>query len=483
MTSSILSAPLTGESVERRQWVILAAAVFTAALVVRLACFTGLIASDDLGYAGYARQISEGTYRLEPHHYAMRYGVIVPLAVCYGLFGIHEWTTVALPLLCSSLAAALAALVAARLAGLSAAWVTGLLMVTFPVDVRYASVLVPESFLQVILLAAALLFLRAETQNSRLLGLAAGVLLGLAYLTKEPGGFVAVAFFAFALLRRQWRLAFALAAGVAFVMAGELAWYWSQSGDPLFRLHATAVGVSTKASTLLLQSGDPLFRLHAMAVPKRSAMAVAANAGLSYRLWKAYPRMMLLPNVHFGLHSLVALGLAAIAVLRGKSFKAPWVLLLLWAILPFLYLNFGTYSLSYYRVLPPFPRYISLVYPPLFVLAAMVSLGWAGARPAPLWLVRMTLAVICVVGISCAARTRGTGYRAEHVQRLKEIAMVARRHNHQICEFGGADGIAWRRVLQIVAPDRIGCSGPAVLQLLPDADGLPMSKPRLKGTP
>jgi 4-amino-4-deoxy-L-arabinose transferase-like glycosyltransferase len=457
MTSSILSAPLTGESVERRQWVILAAAVFTAALVVRLACFTGLIASDDLGYAGYARQISEGTYRLEPHHYAMRYGVIVPLAVCYGLFGIHEWTTVALPLLCSSLAAALAALVAARLAGLSAAWVTGLLMVTFPVDVRYASVLVPESFLQVILLAAALLFLRAETQNSRLLGLAAGVLLGLAYLTKEPGGFVAVAFFAFALLRRQWRLAFALAAGVAFVMAGELAWYWSQSGDPLFRLHA-------------------------MAVQKRSAMAVAANEGLSYRLWKAYPRMMLLPNVHFGLHSLVALGLAAIVVLRGKSFKAPWVLLLLWAILPFLYLNFGTYNLSYYRVLPPFPRYISLVYPPLFVLAAMVSLGWAGARPAPRWLVRMTLAVICVVGISCAARTRGTGYRAEHVQRLKEIAMVARRHNHQICEFGGADGIAWRRVLQIVAPDRIGCSGPAVLQLLPDADGLPMSKPRLNGT-
>lgn len=453
MSKSIVSAPLPAESTERRQWLILAALVFTVALAIRLACFTGLIASDDLGYAEYARQIAHGTYRLEPHHYAIRYGVTVPLAVLYRLFGIHEWTTVALPLLCSSLAAALAALVAARLAGLSAAWVTGMLMATFPVDVRYASVLVPESFLQAILLAAALLFLYAETQNSRLLGLAVGVLLGFSYLAKEPGVFVAAAFFVFAALRGQWRLALALGVGVALVLAGEMAWYWSQSGDPLFRLHA-------------------------MGVHNNSPMAVAANEARSYRLWKAYPRMMLLPNIDFGLHSLSAVAVAAIALLHAKSFKAAWLLLSLWAALPFLYLNFGTSSLSRYWVLPVAPRYISLVYPPLFVLAAIVSLRWAGHRPVPTWLVRVALAVICAVGILCAARTRGTGYRTEHVKRLKEIAMVTRRHNAKICEFVGPDGTAWRQVLQIVAPDGIGCSGPAVLQLLPDAGGLPVSKPR-----
>jgi 4-amino-4-deoxy-L-arabinose transferase-like glycosyltransferase len=317
--------------------------------------------------------------------------------------------------------------------------------------VRYASVLVPEPFLQGILLAGALLFLLAERQNSGILGLAAGVFLGLSYLTKEPGAFVVVAFFAFALLWRRWRLAFSLAAGVAFVMAGEVVWYWSQSGDLLFRLHA-------------------------MAEHNRSPMAVEANENLSYRLWKAYPRMMLLPNIDFGLHSLIALGLAAIALLCWRSSKAVLVLLLLWATLPFLYLNFGTSSFGHYWALPVAPRYISLVYPPLFVLAAIVSLRWAGDRPKQRRLVSMTVAVMCIVGISCAATTRGTGYRAEHVHRLKEIAQVARRQNDQICEFAGPDGMRWRRVLQIVAPDRIGCLGPTVLQLLPDSNGLPMSK-------
>jgi 4-amino-4-deoxy-L-arabinose transferase-like glycosyltransferase len=450
VTHSILSEPITGKSLERREWIILVAAIFTAAIVIRLACFTGLIASDDLGYANYAQQISEGTYRLEPHHFAVRYGVIVPVAVFYRLFGIHEWTTIALPLVCSSLAAVLTAMIAARLSGLLAGWVAGILMATFPVDVRYASVLVPEPVLQAILLAGALLFLLAERQNSGILGLAAGVFFGLSYLTKEPGAFVVVAFFAFALLRRQWRLAFSLVAGVAPVMAGELAWYWSQSGDLLFRLHT-------------------------MAVHDRSDMAVDANKLLSYRLWQAYPRMMLVPNIDFGLHSLLTLGLAAIALLRWRSFKAL-LLLLLWAILPFLYLNFGTSSFGHYWALPVAPRYISVVYPPLFVLAAIVLVGLAGNGLNQRWLVGVALAVICIVGVFCAVATRRTGYRAEDVRYLKEIAAVARWHNEQICEFVGPDRIRWRQALQIIAPDRIGCSGPTALQLLPDSNGLPMSK-------
>src|SRR5215471_13708227 len=145
----------TGESIRRRNWIILTVGVFITALIIRLVCFTGLIASDDLDYVNYARQISEGTYRLESYHSAVRYGVFMPVAVIYWLFGIHEWTTLVLPLIYSSLAATFTALIAAELAGLPAAWMSGLLMATFPVDVRYASILVPEPFLQAVLLAAA----------------------------------------------------------------------------------------------------------------------------------------------------------------------------------------------------------------------------------------------------------------------------------------------------------------------------------------
>src|SRR5262249_29535322 len=154
----------------------------------------------------------------------------------------------------------------------------------------------------------------------------------------------------------------------------------------------------------------------------------------------------------FGLHSLLALGLAAIALVRWRSSRAV-LLLLLWAILPFLYLNFGTSSFDHYWALPVAPRYISLVYPPLFILAAIVLSGFAGNRPNQRWLVGVALAVICVVGVFCAVATRRTGYATEHVRYLKEITAGARWRNEQICELVGPDGIRWQQTLQIIAPD------------------------------
>jgi len=100
---------LTRENV-RPPWLILLP-VFVVSLSTRLFCFTGLIGSDDIVYSIYAERIAEGTYRLEPHrHIALRYGVIVPVAAIYKAFGMHEWSTVMLPLLASSLAPVLAAL-------------------------------------------------------------------------------------------------------------------------------------------------------------------------------------------------------------------------------------------------------------------------------------------------------------------------------------------------------------------------------------
>lgn len=450
MTASSISEPIVFRDADRRVWIMIAV-VFTVALIIRLACFTGLIASDDLGYAEYAQQISQGTYNLEPHHYAIRYGVLVPLAAVYRLFGVHEWTTVILPVISSSLAAALVAMFAARFSGHAEAWIASLLMATFPVDVRYASVLVPEAFLAALLLAGASLFVLAETQESIIFGLTAGFVLGLSYLTKEPGAFVAVAFIVFALLRKQWRLALAVASGMALVVAAEMAWYLSQSGDLLFRLHA-------------------------MGIHNSSPMVLAANEKLSYRLWKSYPRMMLVPSIDFGLHSLLALGLASVALFWERCTKT--VLMLLWASVPFLYLNFGTSSFRSYLVLPAAPRYIGLVYPPLFVLASVVLVRWVGHQIKRKIMVGATVTLVCIVGIACAATTRQTGYRTEHVKHLRMIAEVARRDRSRICKFAGPDGTEWRQVLEIIGRDRLGCDGPSVLQILPDQRGLPITTRR-----
>jgi 4-amino-4-deoxy-L-arabinose transferase-like glycosyltransferase len=424
--------------------------LFTAALAVRIACFTGLVASDDLGYSGYALQIARGTYHLEPHHYAIRYGLLLPVAAAYRVFGAYEWTTVLFPLLFGSLACVVAAEIARRYGGIPAAWIAGMLMVTFPIDVRYSTVLTPEPMCQLVLLLAALLYLQSRESGSRLGGLAAGACFGVAYLTKEPAAFVAVVFVVFALWTRRWALATQVAVGAGLVVAGELAWYWSQSHDLLFRPHA-------------------------MAVHNRSEMAVEANAELSWRLWKAYPRMMILPNVHFGLHSLFALVLAGYASVRNR-FDGDTRLFVLWALVPFLYLDFGSSSFTYYWALPLAPRYISLIYPPLFILSAMSLVRWwNGSSRARLISVGST-AIVCAVGIAAALSTRGTGYGTETVKRLKTISAAAATRNERIC-VTARDSASWRQLLRLLAPNQLGCAGERLIQLRMDATGRPVGVP------
>jgi hypothetical protein len=202
----------------RKHWIALLL-LFAFALLLRLVCFTGIIGSDDIGYGKFAQQIANGTYRLVLHHYAIRYGVIVPLGAIYRVFGVHEW--------------------------------------------------------------------------------------------KEPAVFVAGAIILWCSIRLQWKLAAAVLAGVLLVIGGEFLWYYSQTGDLMFRAHA-------------------------MVAHNNSPDVLEEHTHLAYRVWKQYPRMMIPPNVDFGLHSvlILACGIGAFAISRAKSDRS-FLFVALWAVLPF----------------------------------------------------------------------------------------------------------------------------------------------------
>ncbi len=98
-------------------------------------------------------------------------------------------------------------------------------------------------------------------------------------------------------------------------------------------------------------------------VPHRSAI----RYGLLLPLAALY---RVFPSVDFGVHSLVA-GLAAAAVSWARRERTVWLLLRATAPLP--YISFGTTRFARDSVLPAIPRYIGLVYPPLFLLALAAS--------------------------------------------------------------------------------------------------------------
>jgi 4-amino-4-deoxy-L-arabinose transferase-like glycosyltransferase len=372
--------------------------LFLLALLLRLACFTGIYASDDVAYSYYAQRIAEGSYVPVSHHFAIRYGFILPVGLIYAVVGISEWATIALPLVASSLSAVLLALIGTRLFSLQVGLAAGLLYATFPIELRHATILVPDGVAQCYILLAVLAHVRTEDRAPMALGALAGACIGIAYLTKEPAVFVAPALFLDAVLRRRWQHAFGIAVGVGAVIAVEHSYYWVATGDLLFRFRS-------------VDSHN-----YVMSIPPSEW-----NVPLTYRLFKEYPALMLIPNVHYGVHSLAALVLSAAALWRFRSDRRVYFLVI-WASLPWLYLNFGSSSLMQYLPIPTRPRYIIFAYPPLFLLAAWLLADLASKTA---WATRAAvslLAAVLVVGVVCGLSTRGKGLRAEKVAALRGIA-------------------------------------------------------------
>jgi hypothetical protein len=417
-------------------------ALTTLALVLRLACWTGLIGSDDLGYSHFAQAMARGTYQLEPHHLAIRFGLLLPVAALYRVGGVSEWSTVSVPLLASVLSVPALALIGRKMFGWRVGLIAGLLYATFPVQLRYASILVPEPVAAFLVLVAVLCFVHADGRRPTLL-CAAGLALGIAYLTKEPALFVAPALMLDAVARRQWRGAVLIALGVTTIVTIECAFY--------------------------LAHGDLLFRPHAMAVHERSGMALAANETLAYRLFKSYPRMMLVPSVDFGLHSVACLAGAAAALVIGPV--AGYRLALAWAVIPWLYLNFGTSSLTRYFALPVAPRYIEFVYPPLMLMTGVV-LARAFAARARIGLPSgAALALVAAAGLASGLATQGQGYRASEMTVLREIA----RRTRQLPSANfRAEDPHWERAMRIFGASLLSePSQRADFVIVPDPVGLP----------
>lgn len=441
-----------------KTWRLCLAALFVLAMLARLACFTGLIGSDDLWYSRFAQVIASGNYPDEANQWAGRPGVTIPVGFVYRLTGASEASSVALPLLASSASVLFVAAIGARLYGPLAGLVAGLLMCTSPVHVRFASILVPEPMMEFWITFAVWCFVTATERQSRLLATAAGVLAGFAYLTKEIGALVVPALIVAALYIRRRDLAVAVALGALTVPCTEMIAYQIAFDNPLHRLELAQAGAG----------------------PLRSIIEKPVN--FAERLLKVYPRMMLYPSINFGLHFITAIVTAGIAVLTLPRHRA---LLVLWAMVPWTFLNFGSASFTHYVPLWTAHRYISMTLPPLFVLGA-------GVLTSP-WVIRHTVrrtasilivASVMLIGLGCGLQMRGTGWRTANVAALRSAATVAGEKGLRICEparsntqFTEKDPLhVWTATLRLLAPQLEGLRGQSGLVLEPNVLGLPTAR-------
>jgi 4-amino-4-deoxy-L-arabinose transferase-like glycosyltransferase len=140
----------------------------------------------------------------------------------YKCFGVSETTTTVLSVVGTALSAPLGPVMGNVLFGLRAGLISTLLFATCPLALRFGSILVPEPIAGFEVLLAVWFYLRAEVSHTFRRALAAGVLLGISFETKESYLLPGLALGLMALWIRRWIVAVGLVAGVVIpVMARE----------------------------------------------------------------------------------------------------------------------------------------------------------------------------------------------------------------------------------------------------------------------
>ena len=305
-------------------------------------------------YGRIAFEISRGEYQLATHPFSQRFGVTVPAAGLFGLFGV-SWVTATLwPLLCSLGTIALVHGAAARAAGRRAALAAALLLAINLVQVRYASRLLPDVVVSALMLAAAVAIDRgraAPAERQVRWGCASALLVLAALLSKETAVWLGPLFLGLLVYdflrgknRRLW------GAFSAALLAGLL-----------------ALGGAYAAFT-----GDALYRLQGIE-SVHNERAGAFDGGLArYAARLTYePLVFLLEIPGFGLALLLALPAAVFAARapRSESGGARYWVAYLASVMGSFW--FGTTSLSTYTPLNLADRFLMPFLAPLAILGGV----------------------------------------------------------------------------------------------------------------
>jgi 4-amino-4-deoxy-L-arabinose transferase-like glycosyltransferase len=368
------------------------AAVLVVWLVARVVFFNGYYTEDAPGYVGDAIAIALGEYGARNHVNGLNVGTYAPVAIPLVLLGKTDLALSVWPLLCSLLGVLSMAGIAALLFGRGFAAIAALLYATYPGDVFFSTVVMPDAIqsgwlsLSLFLVTFACTRSTANRHSGRII-VAAGVAMGVCHLIRANGvlllpiGFFGIAALSVTTARESWRLAFTRAAlflagwAAVFVLEGVV--YLVSVGDFLFRVHV--VDRHYGQSTSIAQWG---LNTHPLTIP---FSAFAPLTWWKFGVWwdfnpeQAYHGLLFTFAVLASVAALLSLrrvhGAHRARLVRGFAFAVVW---LAW---PLLYHQFGSQSLTQFIPIHRLSRHL-VVYAPgaIAALAAGCAVLWSAAR-------------------------------------------------------------------------------------------------------
>ena len=350
----------------RRKITLLLLLILVLAGVIRIYSFYGYHGSDDARYARLAYYVANGSFKIGGScvwpefalylHHCQRVGLFIPVALCFKIVGVSEFSMLIYPFVLSMLNIILAYLAGRAIFGTRAGIIAAAICAIIPIEGRFATLLSPN------LVAAfwanlGVLLLYYGSKRKALIskityGLLSGLALGLSWLCFEAGLYLLpflAAYIFYACCRQRRNILLLISAGLMLttILLSESLTYYKHTNDLFHRYHQIEKDCTVYSEAISKGSGNRRL-IEEYYYNRRSNSDPTDWRVIAKRVFLGGPKNILI-NQDFGLISGVAL-LAIIYALfrRLRSFLFPGF----WFLALALMFNFASLRLHCYMPIP-----------------------------------------------------------------------------------------------------------------------------------
>ena len=319
--------------------------------------FCGLVQADDFSYGVYSYTMFRDIWPWsEDMDFRMlRFGLLLPPALFFRIFPLTEFIAVLFPMIASVGTIILVFFIGRLLFGPMVGIMSAFIIATFPSDVIFGTMLLPDIVVPFYLCGTVLFFLHAERREglkAKILYGLAGFFVFLAFITRENSYYFLLYFTPFAFTTERWKRGLYYV-GIGFGLPIMLLYgvYYLKTGDFLFNVHlATKARDGQIASGYIPPNSVNRFTQFYYMFPvffKRLGRFMSAMHGLTF---------------YFGVPCLVYTAVKAVRKKNRMWLVIPW-----WFLLVYLFLEFGTLSFSHYQVMKKLPRFLLTLTPAMAI--------------------------------------------------------------------------------------------------------------------
>jgi len=158
--------------------------IILLAIFLRYFFFIGLNLNDDLTYLNSAHAITQNNFKFSTWIFSVRLMMNYPIAFFFVLLGVSDFSASLYILLCSIGSVILAYLIGELLFDKKIGLLAAFFMAIFPLEIAYATTIVPDVPVAFYMALSVYFFLRGEKEGKPLWYLLSGIAIGLAWLVK-----------------------------------------------------------------------------------------------------------------------------------------------------------------------------------------------------------------------------------------------------------------------------------------------------------